>query len=276
MTPPFDTSVAPKRGGGLGGGVFLVTATLLLASGCATKGDVRSLQDEVAAQAIRQESQLRELSRDVQALQDSLQLQSVVQSEMVVDTRGGIARELRDIQAQLSQLTALTGQIQRVVATLSERLQAQGARVTTSPTRADPDSIGALIRRGGGDPAAAADMYDQAVRQFNSGEYNIARMVFSRLLGDYPRDPLAPRARFYLGQILEEEDRLDEAIEEFLRVRELHPASAEAPVALYRIGLIYVRQEDVDTAESYLERVVNSYPESDAAGLAQDELERIR
>ena len=56
------------------------------------KGDVRRLQDDVAGQAARQEAQLRELSADIQALQDSLEIQSEIQSEMVVDTRGGIAR----------------------------------------------------------------------------------------------------------------------------------------------------------------------------------------
>ena len=275
MTPPFGTPVALGRGGSRGGGVFLVAATLLFASGCATKGDIRDLQDEVAGQAVLQQTRLRELSTDIRALQDSLQAQSAIQSEIVVDTQGGIARELRDMQTQLSQLFQLTGQIQRSVASILERLQAESGRVTVSPRRADPDSLGALIGRGGGNPAAA-DMWDQAVRQFNSGEYNTARMVFSRLLAEYPGDALASRAQFYLGQILEEENRLDEAIEAFLRVGQLHPLSDENPVALYRIALIYVRQEDVETAVSYLERVVNSYPNSDAAGLAQDELERIR
>ena len=82
--------------------VFLVTATLLLSAGCATWGDVRRLQDEVAGQAARQEAQLRELSVDIQALRDSLEIQSAIQSELVVDTRGGIARELRDIRDQLA------------------------------------------------------------------------------------------------------------------------------------------------------------------------------
>ena len=49
------------------------------------------------------------LLAEIEALQDTLE----IQSGMVVDTRGGIARELRDVQDQLSRLTALTGQIQR-------------------------------------------------------------------------------------------------------------------------------------------------------------------
>ena len=276
MTPPFGTSVALRRGWGRGGGVFFVTTTLLLSAGCAMKGDVRRLQDEVAGQAARQEAQLRELSADIQALQDSLEIQSAIQSEMVVDTRGGIARELRDIQTQLSQLTELTGQIQRSVVLLSERLQAGGARVTTLPQRADPDSLRALLGRGGGGPGAADETYEAAVVQFNRGSLNTARMAFSRFLGDYPDHRLAPSAQFNLGDILFQENRLDEAIGEFLRVAQLYPTADQVPVALYRIGLIYVLQEDVEMARTYLERVVNTYPDSGAADLARDLLEEIR
>ena len=240
------------------------------------KGDVRRLQDDVAGQSARQEAQLRELSADIQALQDSLEIQSAIQSEMVVDTRGGIARELRDIQTQLSQLTELTGQIQRSVVFLSERLQAEGARVTTSRQRADPDSLRALLGRSGGGPTAAAETYEAAVVQFNRGSLNTARMAFSRFLGDYPEHRLAPSAQFNLGDILFQENRLDEAIGEFLRVAQLYPTADQVPVALYRIGLIYVLREDVEMARTYLERVVNTYPDSGAADLAQDLLADIR
>ena len=239
------------------------------------KGDVKRLQDEVAGQAARQEAQLRELSADIEALQDSLEVQSAIANEMVVDTRGGIARELRDIQTQLSQLTALTGQIQRSMVLMSQRLQAEGGGVTTSPRRANPDSLRALLGRGG-NPAAADETYEAAVVQFNRGSLNTARMAFSRFLEDYPDHRLAPSAQFYLGDILFQENRLDQAIEEFLRVGQLAPTADQVPVALYRIGLIYEIQGNVETARTYLERVVNSYPDSGVADLARDLLEDIR
>lgn len=272
MTPPFGNSVALRRGWGRGGGVFLISATLLLASGCAMKGDVKRLQDEVTRNSSQQEAQLRELSAAIQALQDTLQ----VQSEIVVDSRGGIARELRDIQTQLSQLTALTGQIQRSVVFLSERIQAEGARVTTFDRRADPDSIRALVGRGGGGPAAADETYEAAVTQFNRGQLNTARMAFGSFLADFPDHRLAPSAQFNLADISEQENRLDQAIEEFLRVAELYPTADRVPVALYRVGNIYVLRREFDEALNYLERVVNTYPDSGAADLAQELLQEIR
>ena len=272
MTPPFGTSVALYCGWVRGGGVFLVSATLLVASGCAMRGDVRRLQDEVARQSSLQDAQLRELTASIRALQDTL----AIQSDMVVDTRGGIARELRDIQTQLSQLSALTGQVQRSLVLLSERVRAEGARVTTSERRADPDSLRSLLGRRDGGPAAAEETYEAAVTQFNRGSLNTARMAFGSFLGDYPDHQLAPRAQFYLAEILQQENRLDEAIDEFLRVSELYPTAERVPVALYRIGQIYVLQENFDEAVTYLERVVNTYPDSGAAEIAQELLLEIR
>ena len=188
---------------------------------------------------------------------------------------GGLRGSFGISKPSCPQLAQLTGQIQRSVVVMSQWLQAEGAGVTTSPRRADPDSLRALLGRGG-DPAAADETYEAAVTQFNRGSLNTARMAFSRFLGDYPDHRLAPSAQFHLGDILFQENRLEEAIEEFLRVGQLYPTADQVPVALYRIGLIYVLQENVETARTYLERVVNSYPDSGVADLARDLLEDIR
>ena len=213
-----------------------------------------------------------EIRANIEALQDTLD----VQSGMVVDSRGGISRELREIQTQLSQLTALTGQIQRSMVVISQRVQAEGARVTTSDRRADPDSLGGLFGRRGGDGAAAEEMYEAAMTQYNRGSLNTAQMALGRFLGDFPDHRLAPRAQFVLADIFEQENRLDGAVEEFLRVPELYPSADQVPNALYRIALIYVIQENVDEAVIYLERLTNTYPDSGPAELAQELLQEIR
>ena len=239
------------------------------------KGDVRSLQEEMAGQAALQETQLQGLASDIDALRESLEAQSAIQSEIVVDTQGGIARELRDMQDQLSILTQLVGQIQRSLVMLSERIQTDGALVTTSPLRADPDSPGALTGRDG-DPARCDETYEAAVTQFNRGSLSAARFAFTTFLADCPDHRQAPTAQFNLGSILEEENRLDAAIEAFLLVGQLSPTSDQVPRALYRIGAIYVVQNNVEAARNYLERVVNSYSESGVAELARNLLQDIR
>ena len=242
-----------------------------LSSGCATKGDVRALEVVVAGQADRQEGRLEALAAQIQALQDTLE----VQSGLVVDSRGGIARELRDVQDQLSRLMALTGQIQRDVAMLSNRLDARTARVIPSLQPRDPDSAGVLTG-GGADPAAAADTYQAAMAQLNRGSLATARRAFEGFLVDYPDHRLSPSAQFFLGDVLEQENRLDNAVKVFLRIPELYPTDDRVPQALYRAGAIYALQDNVEEARRYLETVVNTYPDSGAADLARELLQELR
>ena len=75
---------------------------------------------------------------------------------------------------------------------------------------------------------------------------------------------------------MEQENRLDEAIEAFLRLPELFPTADRVPQALYRVGSIYELQGNLDQAVIYLERVVNTYPDSGAAELARELLREIR
>ena len=95
-------------------------------------------------------------------------------------------------------------------------------------------------------------------------------------LADYPDHRLAPSAQFFLGDVFEQENRLDEAIDVFLRIPELYPTEDRVPQALYRAGAIYALQENVEEAIRYLETVVNSYPDSGAADLARELLQEIR
>ncbi len=246
---------------------------LALVSACATKGDIRSLQDTVQAQAEEREQQLQELAAEIRALQDTLE----VQSGMVVDTRGGIARELRDMQDQLSRLMALTGEVQREVTLLSNRIDAQQARVAPVLRRGEPDSVDVPRPEvAGANPAAAEDTYEAAIAQLNRGSLATAQRAFESFLAYYPDHRLAPSAQFFLGDVFEQENRLDEAIEAFLRIAELHPADDRVPQALYRTGAIYALRENVEEAVRYLETVVNTYPDSGAADLARDLLQDIR
>ncbi len=112
--------------------------------------------------------------------------------------------------------------------------------------------------------------------QLTRGSLNTARMALGSFLRDYPDHRLAPSAQFFLADIFTQENRLDEAIEEFLRVSELYPTADRVPVALYRIGNIYALQGEFDEAVNYLERVVNTYPGTGAAELAQELLQEIR
>ncbi|GMR13293.1 MAG: hypothetical protein BMS9Abin29_1498 [Gemmatimonadota bacterium] len=268
MSTPSAGPRGPAPAGRGRGAFHLALAVLLLGTtACATKKDVSGLRDVLVDGIRRQDAALADLARELEALQDTVE----IQSDMVVDTRGGVARELRRIQDQVTTLTELTGQIQRTLVGLRDQMDAyQGPAVgAVRPRGLDSTTVG----NAAGDGADQA--WDTARSQFNRGQLGTARIAFERFVQIYPEHDNAPLALYLLGDILEQEGRLEEAVQGFLRVRELFPTSDRVPQALYRVGALYVLLGDPDQARQYLERVMATYPDTGAAALAQEKLREI-
>lgn len=260
--PPGPRGLIPA---GRARGVFLAVLGALAtgAAGCATKHDLAELRTTVRDGLQRQEEQLANVAVQLQALQDSVELQS----DVVLDTRGGLVRELRDLSDQVARLTELTGQIQRTLAAVRDRMD-------------NPDASGGRPGRNvpGDEPgtnAAAVQAWNAAQNAYTRGQLTTARFGFESFVQRYPEHPQAPTALFYLADILEQEGRLEEAVQGFLRVQELFPTSDQVPRALYRVGALYVLLGDQEQARQYLERVIATYPASGEATLAREKLREI-
>jgi tol-pal system protein YbgF len=243
-----------------------VPAVLLLqsvvASGCALKSDVRDIREDIRRLTARQDSALAQLTELVEANQDSIgQL-----SESSVQLRGDLARQLLDIQDQLVTLQELSGQSQRNLAALRDQLEARRSDIALPP----------VVEAPGDTAGAAEELYNAAMLHFQRGTNTTARSAFEQFLQVYPNHALAPKAHYWLADILVQEGRLEEAIEGFVRIQELYPTAEEVPDALYRVGLLHRELGDMEEARRYLERVVNSYPDSRSAQLARRALEEIR
>ena len=237
-------------------------------SGCATKGDLRSVQDEVRASANQQRRALEELSGLNLAVQDTLR----GQSDALFESRGDINRRLAAIEQEIITLQQLLQANQRSLANIESLLMSLGSGGMT-PVRTDREpgrGLDVQPQVGG-----AADLYSAAMVQFENGSMSTARQAFQRFLRDYSNDPLADDAQYYLAEILVREDQREEAIQAFLQIPGFYPTQDRVPDALYRVGLLYVELDQLDDARVYLQRVVNSYSESDAAALARQKLAEI-
>lgn len=249
--------------------LLTATAAVLVLGGCATKGDIRDLRTELRSLAVRQDSVLAQLRMETRSTQDTLRRTT----DQLFDFRGDIAGQLRELGSVLTRIEALAGQNQRGIAQIRDQL----ANMRTAPagpaTGGTPDDASGTI---GGAQAQAGGLYQGGVSQYNRGNLRAARIAFQQVLDNYPNDPLAPDARFYLGNIQEQEGDREEALATFLEIQTLHPTAARVPEALLRAGLIQIDLGREDEAEATLERVVNTYPDSPAADLARDALADIR
>jgi len=246
-----------------------------LLMGCATKGDIRELSGEIRQMQARQDTLLRSIAQIRSSVLDSLRSQS----DALFSLRGNVNRQLLEIQEQLVMVQELAGQSQRALQGIRDQIEARRAQVLPQLPPGLEAGGGEVEEGGEGEtgPASSAPdtLFNMGVTMFNRGSLQTARRAFDRFLVQFPNHLLASDARFYLADIASQENRLEEAVELFLEVPELHPTSDRVPEALYRAGLLRLETGDEGEARELFERVVNSYPESRVADLARERLEEI-
>jgi tol-pal system protein YbgF len=246
-----------------------LTAALLLSAGCATKRDLRDLRVELRALSARQDTILATLSRQTAVTQDTLRSQA----DRLFEIRGDVARQLQQILDEIDRLRELSGQNQRTLAAIRDQLEGMrrggGEAVVTG---------GESVMGGqpGGDPGAAESLYQTALAQYQRNSLTTAQQAFQEFLQSYGNHPLAPDARFFLADILEQQGKNQEAVDAFNQIPELHPSSPRVPDALYRVALLDIQLGKRAEARRMLERVINTYPDSNAAAPAAAKLREIR
>ena len=250
-----------------------LAAALLVLSGCATKGDLRSMTDEVRALAVRQDSMLVVLTLQNAVTQDTLRRQA----DQLFEVRGAVSRQLQRILDELASLRELTGQNQRVIASVRDQLEGLRRGVSMVPAGIADSVMGTDQPEAGGVLEGVVEAtYGAAVEQYQRGSHATAQRAFEDFLRQYANHSLAPEARFLLADILAQQGRVQEALAGFNTIPELHPTSTKVPDALYRIGLLHLELGNTSEARLFLDRVVNTYPDSNAAGPARERLREIR
>lgn len=246
----------------------LPLALAVLATGCATKRDIRDMRTDLQRLEARQDSIFRLLQSQNREILDSLQ----VTTENLLNVRGELANQLSQLHDQLVQVGELTGQVQIRLNQLDQQLGQAVQNVGESGVTGGGDSGGGA---GGGAAGAADDLYEIGLEQVQRGNAGTARRAFQSVVDSFPTHPMAPQAQFQIGETYAMEQSYDEAMRAFDRVVERYPNSDAAPRALYRAGVIAQERGNTDRARRYFQRVIAAYPSSDARRLAEEALRRL-
>jgi tol-pal system protein YbgF len=251
-----------------------VLALALVATGCATKRDIRDLRDDLA----RQDQAIRSLQDQNRALMDTL----TITTERLLDVRGDLGNQLRQLGVQMVEMSELTSQVQIRLTQLDQQL-GQALRQGVSrpagdagPPAGQPGQPGAPGDAGGDTFSMAQQFYEIGLEQIQRGNAGTARRAFQTVVDSFPTHPRAADAQRQIGETLAMERSWDDALRAFDRVVEGFPDSDAAPLALYRAGVISHERGNLERARQYFERVISAYPGSDARRLAEEALSRLR
>jgi len=106
-------------------------------------------------------------------------------------------------------------------------------------------------------------------------DYNQAVTAFEAFIIDYPQSEYLANSHYWLGQLLYQQKKRQEARAAFLTVSDKFPKSAKRADSLFKIGVIDEYLGELASAKDFYQKVLKEYPNSSSAGLAQKHLDAL-
>lgn len=248
---------------------------LLLGAACATPGQVRRVETQVAVlertQARADSARAAELTRIIAMQQRGMDSLMSLSRALERNGRDNMA-EFTEVRRSLLVLQELSGQSQRRLSELRNQLEVRGA--DPAPQVTPGDTTQPVAGQPPVNQPSADAIYAAARGQSQQGAMTSARFGFRRLLELYPTSSLAADATYGIADTFDPAQP-DSARVYYTEVVTRFARSARAPTALFKLGKLAERKPDRPAARAYFQQVIDRYPQSDEAKLARDALRAL-
>jgi len=237
-----------------------------------------------------------QLQTQVQALQDQM-----ARMQQSFDERMGVMKNL--IEQTTDNMNKVTGAVNNLQKTLSQQNSDIGGKVDQVSTQVQAlhDSLDELRARlnklntqldqfagqqqnlpaqaPGANPAAQAPppdvLYNNGLRDYNSGKYDIANQEFGDYLKYYSNTDLAGNAQFYLGEIAYRQGNFQGAIQAYDTVLQQYAGGNKAAAAQLKKGFALLELGQRDAGVRELNSLIARYPRSVEATQARERLRQL-
>jgi tol-pal system protein YbgF len=253
--------------------LHLPVAIAILASGCSS---LSPAEDPVALKMTDLEARL-------------LRIERIVENQSLVELSSGL-------EALRSETAMLRGEIEtlrfetensdsrqrELYVDVDQRLQSLETAprvVVPPPVAVSPTGAGAAAA-----PAIAAAQpagsdqqnYQAAFDLIQARKYDEANSAFTTFLTQFPTSPLADNAQYWLAETYYVRGQYAAALPAFREVIETYPQSAKLPDALLKVGFCQAELGDRAAARTSLQEVMRQFPDTTAARLASQRLDRLQ
>src|SRR5919109_562829 len=264
-------------------GGLAMLATLALTA-CAQDRDIAILRND-----------MERMNRQLMQMQVSQEVSQSKPRELVQRELEGERRNIADMKAGLDELrqqvSVLTERLDASNVQMSRRVGALEAKVnpgaaaplgsrpgpsgtgqTSLPGAPPGDLPGSAPPLGAPSSAEAKQVYQAAYGDYQRGKFDLAAQGFRSYLEQAPTGDVADTAQYYLGESLYSAKDYRGAITEFERLVRDFPQSPQAPSALLKTGYAYYETKDGVQGRRVLRTLVEKYPTSKEAKLAEERL----
>jgi tol-pal system protein YbgF len=171
--------------------------------------------------------------------------------DSVTDSVQGLQDSLEDVKSRLSRLSEQMAQVRSAVETLQTPTPGAGAPPP------DPEAL-----------------YQNALRDLQSGNLDLSLQQFQDYLRYYPETDKAGNAQFYIGEVFYRQGKLRKAIEAYDVVLERFPKGNKTAGAHLKKGFALLQLKQRSAGVRELRQLIRRFPRSDEAKLARQRLRR--
>jgi len=226
----------------------------------------------------------------VAVIQNGFQQNIQQQQEKVVAPVVGLTTRMNALSDDLHTVTQavsdLASQISKIQSQLTDL--ANAVKVMAAPPAPPPPTGGTGTGTGtdntgtspGGmtatiPPISSQALYDNAGRDKNAGNYDLAMQEYNDYLKYYGNTDLAPNAQFYIGTIHYAQGEYQKSASDFDLVLEKYPENPKTEEALYYKGMALAKLGQRTQAGDEFRELINHYPHTDRATQACNQLQAL-
>ncbi len=201
---------------------------------------------------------------------------------MIQQLQGEIRRLQGRVEEQQNLIDRLTKQSRDRYIDLDQRILKLSEKVAEAPAN-NPDT--SVSDEGGGNSEVKTRIYRQPSEDERSAYQKVQTLIHQEkkydqainglydFIDEYEEGDLTVNAYYWLGEVYLVENQLEQARQAFTIVATRYGDHRKASDAVYKLGVTLDRLGNKDQARSRMETVVEDYPDTSAAKLAQKYLD---
>jgi len=250
----------------------VVTLTLLASAASTVLAAPAPVSDLSGSNSATSSSSVRGNETDVQRLERLLENRNRVQLQMqqqlddmaleISELRGQLEKSTYDMQQMLQRQRELFIELDKV------RGQVAAAPVAKSEPTDSAAKTGGTFSSDADEQTAYQNAVDLILKK---RDYTGAIAAFQQFQKDYPDSSFTPNSHYWLGQLYFAKKQDKDAVKSFAAVITYKDSNKRAD-ALVKLGEIAERNNNSAQAKKYFQQVVDEYPNSASAKLAQARL----